>query len=151
LTSLMRRSALTATIVAGLAGAFPPTPMAAGTRVKAPRSGQYAGLTAEKHPLKLYVSGKTIDLAAFEFDCKTTVGKGSLDDLRLTKTKRGYRFAIRAYGSLSFADEGDDENALVHLSGRFSRDARAVRGVLTVKSPRCGNTGSIKWTAHRPA
>jgi hypothetical protein len=143
----MTAVATAATLAAGLAGGLPAATGAA--TVKAPRSGKYEGATTRKRPLTLYTTGKAIDLAAFQFDCKATVGKGSLNDIRLRKSAKGYRFAIRARGSISFTDEGPDENAAIAISGRFSRDGKTVRGVLRVKSHRCGDTRKVRWSARR--
>jgi hypothetical protein len=127
---------------AAVAGSWgkPPPP-----KVKAPKSGsQYSG----NHGLVLYISGKMIQLAAFDFKCGTTTGRTSLNDIKLKKTDKGYKFGIDAHGSISFRDERPDENGAVHLNGRFSRNAKTAAGKFRVKSAHC-STGDVKWTASR--
>ena len=113
-------------------------------KVKAPKSGsQYDG----NHKLVLYISGKSVELVAFNFPCRDTTGRTSLNDIALKKTKKGYKFAIKAHGSISFADGRPDENGAVNISGRFSRKAKTVAGHFRVGSPSCGDTGAVKWHA----
>jgi len=113
-------------------------------KVKAPKSGsQYDG----NHKLVMYISGKSIELVAFDFRCGNTTGRTSLDDIPLRKTKKGYRFGVKAHGSISFADGSPDENGAVNISGRFGRRAKTVAGHFRVKSPSCGDRGSVKWHA----
>jgi hypothetical protein len=120
-------------------------PSAAATRVKAP-NGTYSGGPGK---LTLLASGKSIDLAAFSFKCRATTGRTSLNGIKLKKTKKGYTFSIKTHGSVTYADDHADENAAVDMSGRFSRSGKSAVGYLRVKSPHCGNTGSIKWRARR--
>ncbi len=115
---------------------------------KAPKSGQYNGSPRGKD-LTLFVSGKSVQLAAFSFKCADTVGRTSLDDIPLKKTKKGYKFGLDAHGSITFADGNPDENGAVVISGRFTLDGKAAKGVFRVKSHRCHDTGSIKWRAKR--
>jgi hypothetical protein len=121
------------------------TSLAAST-VKAPRSGTYTG-----HPggMTLYVSGKSISLAAFSFKCGEAHGRTSLNDMRLKKTKKGYAFSLKAHGNVTYSDDQPDENAAVNISGRFSKSGKSSVGVFRVKSPRCGSTGDVKWRAFR--
>jgi hypothetical protein len=113
-------------------------------KVKAPKSGsEYDGT----HKLVLYISGKSIEIVAFNFRCGHTTGRTSLNDIPLKKTKKGYRFAIKAHGSITFADGRPDENGAVNISGRFGRRAKRVAGHFRVKSPSCGNTGVVAWKA----
>ena len=116
--------------------------------VKVPKSGQYSGKPRGRD-LTLYVSGKSIELAAFSFKCANTGGRTSLDDIRLKKTSKGYKFAISAHGNISFKDEQPDQNGAVWLAGRFTRDGKRVKGTYRVKSSRCGNTGRVEWRAKR--
>jgi hypothetical protein len=128
--------------------ALVPAAEAAKQKVKAPKSGQYNGHPRGKD-LMLFVSGKSIQLASFSFKCKGTSGRTNLDDIRLKKTSKGYRFALDAHGSISFADGQPDENGKVSISGRFTRSGKKPTGVFRVRSPRCGDTGNIKWSATR--
>jgi hypothetical protein len=128
------------------------TAHAARARVVAPRSGHYGGTAGNsRRKIDLYTSGRTIDLAAFDFKCDGVVGRTSLNDVPLKKGKDGWKFAIRAHGSVTFSDEQPDENAAIGMSGTFSRTGKAVKGRLRVKSPRCGNTGDVAWSAKRKA
>ena len=138
-----RLAALLAAAAVTLAPAAAPV-AASKPKVKAPKSGsEYDG----NHKLVLYISGKSIELVAFNFRCGETTGRTSLNDIPLKKTKKGYRFAIKAHGSITFADGRPDENGAVSISGRFGRRAKSVAGHFRVKSPSCGNTGVVAWKA----
>jgi hypothetical protein len=142
---MMRKLAIPV-VVAALA--LVPVADAAKQSVKAPKSGQYNGYPRGK-PLTLYVSGKSIELAAFSYKCADTTGRTSLDAIALKKTKKGYRFAFSGRGSISFADGQTDENGKMSISGRFARSGKKATGVFRVRSPRCHDTGNIKWSAKR--
>jgi hypothetical protein len=142
---------MTARLVAAASAAIlalVPVADAAKRTVKAPKSGQYNGSPRGK-ALTLYVSGKSIQLAAFGFACAGSSGRTSLNDVRLKKTTKGYKFGISAHGSITFADNYPDQNGAIELYGRFSLDGKSAKGTFRVKSPRCHDTGSIKWRAHR--
>jgi hypothetical protein len=117
----------------------------AARHVKAP-NGTYSGGPGK---LTLIASGKSIDLAAFSFKCRGTRGRTSLNGIALRKTKKGYKFSIKAHGGVTYADEHPDENGAVNMSGRFSRSGKSAVGYLRVRSPHCGDTGSVKWRASR--
>jgi hypothetical protein len=140
---------LAATALVALAAALPAA--ASGATYKAPKSGAgYTGPSEHRGKVTLYVADrKTIQLAAIRFTCGHATGTTNLQDIRIKKTRRGYRFAIAAHGSVTFSDARDDENAAVSISGRFSRSARGVRGALRVRSPSCGSTGRLAWHARR--
>jgi hypothetical protein len=115
-------------------------------KVKAPKSGsQYSG----NHDMTILISGKSIELLAFDFPCGETEGRTSLNGVPLEKTKRGYKFSTATHGNASYDDGHADENASVGVSGRFTRDAKKVRGRFAVYTPYCGGTGKIKWRATR--
>jgi hypothetical protein len=115
-------------------------------RVKPPKSGQYKGA---RGTLLLFVSGKSIDIAAFDFDCGKATGRTSLNAIPLKWTRRGYKFDIDTHGNASYSDGQADENATVAFKGRFSRSGRSVRGSLRVRTPRCGDSGDVHWRANR--
>jgi hypothetical protein len=116
--------------------------------VRPPRSGsRYEG----SRESLLQISGRSIEIMAFRFPCGDTVGRTSLNGIRLRRTPRGYRFHIDAHGSVTYGDDVPDENAALHVGGRFSRNARTVRGLLRVRTPRCGGTGRLRWRAARVA
>jgi hypothetical protein len=122
--------------------------VAAAAKVRAPKSGEYDG-QPRGHPLSIFVSGKEIELAAFSFKCADTVGRTSLNAIKLKKTRKGYKFALDAHGNISFEDGASDENGRVSIAGRFSADGKAARGKFRVRSKRCHDTGWIKWRASR--
>lgn len=128
--------------------ALVPIADAAKPTVKAPKSGQYNG-----HPggrdLTLYISGKSIELAAFSFKCANTSGRTNLNGITLKKTSKGYKFGLNANANITFGDDQPDENGKVSISGRFTRSGKKATGVFRVRSPRCHDTGSIKWSARR--
>jgi hypothetical protein len=116
-------------------------------KVTAPKSGSmYHGRPGK---LQIYISGKTIQIVAFQFQCKKTTGATSLSDIKLTKSRRGYRFGIKAHGIVTYRDDHADENGTISISGRFSRTAKSAGGSLRVRTPRCGDTGTIEWRAKR--
>jgi hypothetical protein len=119
----------------------------AAAKVKAPMSGRtYSGRPGG---IQLSISGKSIQIVAFRFRCHDTTAATSLTGIPLKKTSRGYRFAIKAHGIVSYADGKPDENGAVDINGRFSRTARSAGGALRVKTPRCGDTRRVDWRAHR--
>jgi hypothetical protein len=118
---------------------------AAAAKVKAPKSGMYHGPGG----LQMSISGKSVEIVAFEFACKNTKGATSLSSIALKKSPRGYRFGIKAHGIVSYRDNQPDENGAIDISGRFSRTGTSAAGTLRVKTPRCGGTGAIKWRAKR--
>ena len=128
--------------------ALVPATDAATQTVKAPKAGQYNGHPGGKD-LTLYISGKRIDLAAFSFKCADTSGRTSLNAIALKKTKKGYKFAFSGGGSITFADGQPDENGKMSISGLFTRSGKKVSGVFRVHSPRCHDTGNVKWSARR--
>jgi hypothetical protein len=90
-----------------------------------------------------------VEIAAFSFPCTDGVyGRTSVNDFRLKRTDRGYRFNADAKALATYTDE-TDENVTVRLSGRFALNAKSVRGHLRVKSKRCGDTGYLKWRGTR--
>jgi hypothetical protein len=116
--------------------------------VKAPKSGRYKGHPRGKD-LTLYVSGKSIDIAVFSFKCADTTGLTSIDAIALKKTSKGYKFAFSGMGSITFQDGKPDENGKVSISGLFTRTGRKATGGFRVRSPRCGDTGNVEWSAKR--
>ena len=146
----MTRARIVAASLAVALGIGLPAAVDAATTVKAPKSGKFKATTAiGKHPVTVYISGKSIQIVAIEFRCKETLGRTSISDIKLKKTKKGYRFSIDAHGIVSYADEGTDENGAIGIAGRFSKDGKKLTGLLHVKTPRCGGTGNLKWGGSR--
>jgi hypothetical protein len=144
----MRRSAVRAVLVATLV--LVPALNAGATdepAVRAPRSGsQYHGAA---HHVTLRIAGRSIEIIAFSFRCRATSGRIALDDIRLIRSSRGYRFYAVTHGSVTYRDGTPDQNAEVHIRGLFTRDARVVRGRFRVRSRHCGDTGRLRWRAAR--
>jgi hypothetical protein len=97
----------------------------------------------------LLVSGRSIAIVAFSFRCRATKGRISLNDIKLRRSRSGYRFYSASHGLVTYKDEAPDENATVRIRGLFTRDAKRVRGRFRVITPRCGNTGRLRWRARR--
>jgi hypothetical protein len=115
-----------------------------------PKSGStFKGGTAQHRKLTLMISGKSIQIVAFKFNCGALTGNTSLQDIKLTKGKAGYKFAISSFGIVGYSDQQADENGSIKISGRFNRVGKWVEGALRVKTSRCGDTGSRKWYAKR--
>jgi hypothetical protein len=112
--------------------------------VRAPSSGKYTGRGVD-----VYVSGRSIMLFAASFRCGSTSGRTSLDDIPIRKTRSGYSFHIRIYGSVTFANYHTDQNGLFNLAGAFSRNGRRVTGTLRVSVPYCGKPHTVRWSAMR--
>ena len=125
-----------------------PAAAGAATTVKAPKSGSEYRSPAPSDVV-MRISGRSVEILAISFPCGETTGRTSLNDFRLKRTSKGYRFNADANGLVSFADEAPDENARLHVSGRFALDARTVRGHIRVRSRRCGDTGDLDWRATR--
>jgi len=112
---------------------------------KAPKSGwSYNGQPGD---VFLRISGRSAEIAAFSFPCGDVWGRTSINDFRLKRTSKGYRFNADANGLVTYTDE-TDTNAEIHISGRFALDAKTVRGHIRVESPRC-DTGDLKWKGAR--
>ena len=138
---------LTTLIVLALALALPAAAGSA-TSVRAPKSGsEYR--SGPPFDAVMRIAGRSVEILALSFPCGEVTGRTSLNDFRLKRTSKGYRFNADANGIVSYSDEGPDENAAVHVSGRFALDARTVRGHVRVTSKRCGATGDLKWRAAR--
>jgi hypothetical protein len=118
-------------------------------RVKQPKSGAYAGKSAEGNDVTLLTSGQTIDLAELTFDCGDTTGRTSLSDVPMHLTPRGYAFEIKAHGGVTYADDDSSDNAAIDLSGRFNAAGTAASGHFRVTSPRCGDSGRISFQVKR--
>lgn len=111
-------------------------------------SGTYSGPDAD--PM-LVVSGRSIQLAAFDFDCGTATGRTSLNGIAIRKRRGRYRFYIRAHGNVTYSDDHPDENAVIRFGGRFTPRAARALGSFRVRTPRCGGTGPVEWRAPRRA
>lgn len=120
---------------------------ASAVRLKRPR-GTYTG--PNDSPM-LLVSGRSIDLAAFAFQCGKVTGRTNLNSIAIRKRRGRYRFAIRAHGSVTYSDDHPDENAAVRFSGHFTPRATRAFGSFRVKTPRCGGTGAVDWSARHQA
>ena len=73
-------------------------------------------------------------------------GVTGLQNLKLKKTKKGYKFGDGAQSTVAYTDDTDEEGT-VAVVGRFSKNAKAVSGALRVKTDRCGDSGTVKWIA----
>lgn len=144
MTGSRPRGALLALAIS-LAVAIPAVAPAATSTPRAPKSGwTYAGQPGD---VFLRISGRSVEIASFSFPCGNAWGRTSVNDFRIKRTSRGYRFNVDAHGLVSYTDETDG-NAEVHFSGRFSMDAKTVRGHIRVESKRC-ETGDRKWKGAR--
>ncbi|MDQ3742009.1 MAG: hypothetical protein M3320_04745 [Actinomycetota bacterium] len=105
--------------------------------------------TYESGKVLLSVAGGSIVLASFEFPCRRTTGRTSLNDVPVKRRRGRWRFSIRSAGSATYADDHPDENVRITFRGRFSPSARTAAGTFVVNSPYCGRTREISWTAPR--
>ncbi len=142
----MTRAAVAAALI-GLAMAPSALASANDPVVRPPRSGSVYNGAA--HHVTLQISGRSIEIIAFNFRCDDTKGRVSLNLIKLKRSSRGYRFYSASHGLVTYRDGEPDENAEVHIRGLFTRDAKRVRGRFRVETPRCGNTGRLRWRAAR--
>jgi len=114
--------------------------------LKRPKDGaQYSG----HHPgVSLTISGKSIQIIAFRTPCEDAKGNSSLQDIKIEKRDRRYRFKTKAHSIITYSDldQHPDENAAITLSGHFSPNAKKAYGTLRVNAPRC-DTGKLTWSA----
>jgi hypothetical protein len=110
-----------------------------------PPRGTYEGRSG----VTLSVSGATISTAAFNFACRRTTGRTTLNEIPLRRSRGRWRFSIRTFGSATYRDDHPDENVRVRFSGVFSRNEARVTGTFVVRSPHCGSTGEVQWSARR--
>jgi hypothetical protein len=117
----------------------------------APKSGAtYKGETSQGEKVTLVISGKSVQILAFDFQCgKKSRASTSVQDLKITLTDGRYRFDTSTNGIVSYADEQPDENGKIDARGRFSKSAKTVSGLLRVQTKRCHSTGYIKFSASR--
>jgi hypothetical protein len=139
---------LTAALAMAALALVPAADAAKKPSVKAPKAGSYHGHPRGKD-LMLYVSGKSIEVAAFSFKCADTGGRTSLDAIALKKTSKGYKFSFSGRGSITFEDGQPDENGKISISGLFTRSGKKAAGVFRVRSTHCHDTGSVNWSAKR--
>jgi hypothetical protein len=122
--------------------------------VKRPKVGQYIGQTRQKNELTLVVAGKrvrTIRTAVAEFKCGYARERLTVHRLKLRRTRRGYTFALHGRRSVTFNDRRPPQRAAVDFTGRFTRAGKKARGRVRVKSPRCGGSGKVRWSARHLA
>ncbi len=118
-----------------------------------PKNAKYNGVTGQNNGLILNVSRnrKSVKLIGFRVACgddQGGIGVTGLQNLKLTKTSKGYKFKGTARSAVSFAD-GTSEIGAVGVSGKFSRNAKTAAGNLAVITERCGSSGAIGWFAAR--
>jgi hypothetical protein len=135
-------------LVIAVAALVVPAAVPAATAPRAPKSGS-TYTNGAPSSVFMRISGRSVEIVAISFPCGDASGRASLNDFRLKRTSKGYRFNADANGLVSYSDEAPDENGTVHVSGRFEMDAKRVRGHIRVKTPRCGNTGDLKWRAKK--
>lgn len=105
--------------------------------------------TGRPGKIEIYAGNRSLDLFAFSVKCGDGSARAGLNAIQLKKTRRGYRFAIKANASFTYSDGHPDQNGSVSLSGRFSRTGKSVKGVLRAKTPHCGDSGRVEWRAAR--
>jgi hypothetical protein len=107
-------------------------------------AGTYIGRRVE-----LRVQRGSIEIAAFAFRCGAVTGRTALNEVPVTRRRGRYRFSIRAHGGVTYSDEESPDNAAIRFSGRFTPRARRALGTFRIRTPRCGGTGPVEWSARR--
>jgi hypothetical protein len=110
--------------------------------VKTP-TGDFTG----KRNLVMRVSGRSIELAAFDFPCRGTTGRTSLNGIALEKTSDDLEFSTTVRGIVSYKDGAPDENGVTKISGQFDPDGKSASGTYQVTTKRCGQSREIDWRA----
>jgi hypothetical protein len=143
----MTRISLTVAAVAVLVAAAPGAAGVPATdaRLRVPK-GTYGGQAGR---VQLVVVPKSIQLAAFSFKCGEVTGRTGLNEVPVKRRRGRYRFSIRAHGGVTYSDEESSDNAAITFSGRFTPKAGRAIGTLSVRTPRCGRTGPVDWSARR--
>lgn len=118
------------------------------TTVRAPKSGSVYRSGAPSDVF-MRIAGRSVEIVSLNFPCGDVMGRASLNGFRLKRTSKGYRFNADANGLVGYSDEAPEENGRLHISGRFTVDAKRVRGHIRAKTKRCGDTGDLKWRAKK--
>lgn len=125
-------------------------PAGAATAVKRP-SGKYNGATAQEGNLVINISKnrKFVKLIGFQFYCDDQAsGVTGLQNLKLKKTSKGYKFSGAASSAATYSDDAPAEDGTVRVSGRFSKNGKAATGKFSVSTPRCGDVSTgVRWIA----
>lgn len=119
--------------------------VATAARLRRPK-GTYTGHVGR---LQLRVEGGLITIVAFGFKCGTVTGRTALNDVPITRRRGRYRFSISAHGGITYSDEESPDNGAIRFSGRFTPTAKRALGTFRVRTPRCGSTGPVEWSARR--
>jgi hypothetical protein len=99
--------------------------------------------------VQLAVQPGSIQLAAFSFRCGEVTGRTALNDVPVKRRRGRYRFSISAHGGVTYSDEESADNAAITFSGRFTPRAGRALGTFRIRTPRCGRTGPVDWSARR--
>ena len=99
--------------------------------------------------MQLAVEAGSIQVAAISFKCGTVTGRTALNDVPVTRRRGRYRFSISAHGGVTYSDDESSDNAAIRFSGRFTPTARRALGTFRIRTPRCGRTGPVEWSARR--
>ncbi len=142
----MNRTCLALAAAAVVAAAAPGAAGSPGTtdaRLRKP-AGTYVG-----GRVQLSVAPGSIQVAALSFRCGTVTGRTALNDVPITRRRGRYRFSISAHGGVTYSDDESADNAAIRFSGRFTPTARRALGTFRIRTPRCGRTGTVEWSARR--
>ena len=141
-------SAAVAALTVGLIAATPASAdVSSKTRVKAPKKGQFIDQTGERQEVTLYVAKRRIRRAELEFQCGFATAHTTIRRIKLKRTPRGYRFTARRSPAFSYNDGRRSQFGPITLTGRFTRGGKRVRGRVRMRTPRCGRSGRIPWSA----
>lgn len=114
--------------------------------VKRPKDGAY--YVGHDPRVSLRVSGKSLEYFLVRFPCHEAKGIASMQDIPIEKSRKRWRFSIKAHTSVTFSDmtTHPDQNAPMSLDGHFSPDAKKVYGHVRIQPPRC-DSGRLTWRA----
>ena len=103
-------------------------------------TGTYSGHAGTFNVL---VAGKSLVLVAFDFKCRGTTGRTSLNDIPIKRVRGRWRFSIRMFGSVTYRDDVPDENARFRLRGAFTKNGRRLTAKVDIVTPRCGSVTAL--------
>jgi hypothetical protein len=121
-------------------------------KIVAPKSGAiYTGTFPNRGRVEISVTSRSsLRYIGLRFPCGSGVtGATTISDIKLKKGKTGYRFSTLVFGGATYSDDQQPDNVKVVMSGGFNRTGKRAAGAVRIKSPRCGDGGSRKWSAKR--
>jgi len=103
-------------------------------------AGTYTGHAGT---FSMQVAGRSIEIVGFNFKCRGTTGRTSLNDVPIKRVRGRWRFSIRTFGNVTYGDDVPDENARVRFTGAFTKNGRRLTARVDAATPRCGSVTAL--------